>query len=61
MLWGGPQWQIEAFRRFRIPDELVEGYGYPQLTPEVKKKILGGNATRVWNIPRGAATAAPYR
>jgi len=61
LLWGGPQWQIEAFRRFRIPDELVEGYGYPQLTPEVKRKILGGNATRVWNIPRGAATAAPYR
>ena len=27
--WGSPQWLIEAFRRFQIPDELVEGYGSP--------------------------------
>jgi predicted TIM-barrel fold metal-dependent hydrolase len=27
-LWGNPQWQIEAFRKFQIPDQLVEGYGY---------------------------------
>ena len=51
ILWGSPQWQIEAFRRFRIPDELVEGYGYPQLTDEIKRKILGENAARIWNLP----------
>ncbi len=50
MLWGSPQWQIEAFRRFQIPDELVEGYGYPQLTPEIKAKVLGQNAARLWNL-----------
>jgi uncharacterized protein len=49
-LWASPQWQIEAFRRFRIPDELVAGYGYPQLTDEVKRKIFGGNAARLWSI-----------
>jgi len=49
-LWGNPQWQIEAFRRFRIPDQLVEGYGYPQLTTEVKAKVLGENAARLWGI-----------
>lgn len=50
LLWGSPQWQIEAFRRFRIPDELVEGYGYPQLTDEIKRKVLGENAVRVWDL-----------
>jgi predicted TIM-barrel fold metal-dependent hydrolase len=58
LLWGGPQWQIEAFRRFRIPDELVAGHGYPQLTPEVKRKILGENAARLWKFPLDAAKAA---
>ena len=51
VLWGSPQWQIEAFRRFRIPDELIEGYGYPQLTDEVKRKILHENAQRLWDLP----------
>lgn len=50
LLWGNPQWQIDAFRRFQIPDELVEGHGYPQLTDEVKAKILGGNAARMWGL-----------
>src|SRR5215813_4558507 len=30
--YGTPQWQIEAFRRFQIPDQLVEKYHYQQLT-----------------------------
>ncbi len=37
LLWGNPQWQIEAFRNFQIPDELVEGHGYPKITPEDDK------------------------
>ncbi len=50
LLWGNPQWQIDAFRRFQIPDELVDGHGYPHLTDEVKQKILGGNAARLWEL-----------
>lgn len=49
-LWANPQWQIEAMRRFKIPDQLVEGHGYPQLTDEVKKKIFGQNAAKLWGI-----------
>jgi uncharacterized protein len=41
---------IEAFRKFRIPDQLVEGHGYPPLTEEVKRKILGLNAARLWGL-----------
>jgi predicted TIM-barrel fold metal-dependent hydrolase len=50
LLWGNPQWQIDAFRRFQIPDELIEGHGYPQLTDEIKAKVLGGNAARIWGL-----------
>jgi len=56
--WGSPQWQIEALRRFRIPDNLIEGYGYTQLTDEIKAKILGLNAARVWNIDVEASKKA---
>jgi predicted TIM-barrel fold metal-dependent hydrolase len=49
-LWGNPQWQIDAFRKFQIPDQLVEGHGYPQLTDEIKAKVFGLNAARLWNI-----------
>jgi predicted TIM-barrel fold metal-dependent hydrolase len=49
-LWGNPQWQIEAFRKFQIPDQLVEGHGYPKLTEEIKAKVFGLNAARIWNL-----------
>ena len=49
-LWGNPQWQIEAFRKFQIPDQLVEGHGYPKLTDEIKAKVFGPNAARIWNL-----------
>ena len=58
-LWANPQWQIEAMRRFRIPDQLIEGHGYPQLTDEVKKKIFGQNAARLWGINVNTAMADP--
>jgi hypothetical protein len=52
--WGSPQWQIEALRRFQIPDRLLEGYGYTQLTDDTKAKILGLNAARLWSIDANA-------
>ena len=33
-----------------MPKDLVEGYGYPELTEEVKRKILGLNAARLLGI-----------
>ncbi len=58
VIWGSPQWQIDAFRKFQIPDELVAGYGYPKLTDEIKRKVLGENAARIWNIDQKAAMKA---
>src|SRR5262249_54810035 len=48
--YGTPQWQIEAFRRFQIPDELIEKYNYHALTRDIKAKIFGLNAARVFGI-----------
>jgi hypothetical protein len=58
LLWGNPQWQIDAFRKFQIPDQLVEGYGYPKITPEIRRKVFGENAARIWNIDKKAAMQA---
>lgn len=50
-IWSGsPQSQIERFRRLVMKEELMEKYGYPALTPEIKNKILGLNAARLFGI-----------
>ena len=48
--YGSPQDQIQAFRTFEISPEFQERYGYPALTPEVKRKIFGLNGARVYGI-----------
>jgi uncharacterized protein len=48
--YGSPQWQIEAFRRFQIPDDLLEAQRFQPLTPAVKVKIFGLNAARVFGV-----------
>jgi predicted TIM-barrel fold metal-dependent hydrolase len=48
--WGSPQWQIEAFRRFEMPQELMDRFGYKPLTARVKEKILGLNGARVYGV-----------
>ncbi|MDQ3766163.1 MAG: amidohydrolase family protein [Actinomycetota bacterium] len=42
-----PQWALKAFSEFQIPQDLCEGYGYPQLTDQAKRKILGENLLRL--------------
>lgn len=48
-----PKWLVERFVDFQIPDDMVGEYA--QLTPDVKRKILGLNAARLYDIevPRG--------
>jgi predicted TIM-barrel fold metal-dependent hydrolase len=48
--YGTPQWQIEAFRRFEIPQALIERHGYAPLTRAVKAQIFGLNAARVFGV-----------
>lgn len=56
--YGSPQWQIEALWRFQIPEEMRQRYGYPQLTPAIKRKILGLNSARLYKLPAAAAPAS---
>jgi uncharacterized protein len=50
-----PQWALQAFWEFELPQDLVEGYGYPPLTPEAKRKILGENLRRLHGLEPAAA------
>ncbi|MBW2427194.1 MAG: amidohydrolase family protein, partial [Deltaproteobacteria bacterium] len=50
-IWFGPtQPAIDALRTFQIPLALREEFGYPELTPQIKAKILGLNAARVYGV-----------
>ncbi len=48
--YGSPQDQIQAFRAFQISREYRERYGYPEITPALRAKVFGLNATRPYRI-----------
>ena len=48
--YGSPQDQIQAFRTFQIAPELRSMYGYTEMTPALRAKIFGLNASRVYAI-----------
>src|SRR5690606_33411305 len=57
ILWGTdcvyngiPQSQIVAFRMFQIPEQMQEQFGSPALTQELKEKIFGLNAARLYGV-----------
>jgi predicted TIM-barrel fold metal-dependent hydrolase len=47
---GNPQPQITAMRMFNIAPALQQQYGYPELTPALKAKILGLNGAKAYGI-----------
>lgn len=44
-----PKWLVEAFVDFQIPEDMQAEYGV--LTTEIKKKILGLNAAKLYDLP----------
>jgi predicted TIM-barrel fold metal-dependent hydrolase len=56
--YGTPQWQIEAFRRFQIPEPLIEKHQYQALTRDVKAKVFGLNAARLFDVDVAAVRNA---
>ena len=56
IIYGGespiwhPQWALEEFWNFELPQDIVEERGYPPLTEQAKRKILGGNLARLHGI-----------
>jgi predicted TIM-barrel fold metal-dependent hydrolase len=45
-----PQPPLEAFWNFEMPRDLVEDYGLPEITREIKQGILGGNIARILGL-----------
>jgi hypothetical protein len=56
--YGSPQPQIMAFRAFQIGRDHQERYGYPALTDELKAKVLGLNAARLFDLDPEATRCA---
>lgn len=68
LFWGGAQrivWAtgcvavhprpfIEAFMKLQMPQDLIDDYGFPPLTDEVKRAILGGNIARILGLDLAA-------
>jgi hypothetical protein len=56
-LLGGPAPYLKAFMDMEIPDDLRSGFGYPQITRDDKRKILGENFASLMNIDIAAKRA----
>jgi uncharacterized protein len=55
-LWyGGPQWQIDALWRFRIPDQIQDKWRYPSFDEQAKRNILGRKSARLYDLEGAAA------
>lgn len=57
LLWGSdaiwtakPQPYVDAFWNFEITPQFQERYGYPALTKDLKRKVLGLNAARLFDV-----------
>ncbi len=48
--YGSPQDQIQAFRTFQISAALREKFDYPTITPALRAKVFGLNATRPYRL-----------
>src|SRR6516164_8712816 len=51
--YGSPQWQIEAFRRLEIPEDMQKKFGFAPLGPAdgaVKSAIFGYNAAQFYKL-----------
>ena len=49
--YGSPQDQIQAFRTFQIAPALRDKYKYPQMTKELRAKVFGLNALKIYPVP----------
>ncbi len=48
--WGSPQWLIEAFRRFQMPENLQEEFGYANFTAAERELIFGKNLAGLFGV-----------
>lgn len=48
--YGTPQWQIDALKTFQMPQRLMDDFGYPEVTDDIKARIFGLNAAALYGI-----------
>jgi uncharacterized protein len=48
--YGSPQDQIQAFRTFQIAPEMRDRHGYAEMTPQLRAKIFGMNALKIYPV-----------
>jgi predicted TIM-barrel fold metal-dependent hydrolase len=54
-IWlGAPQPQIQAFKMFKISDQIRDQYGYPDFTDLVKRQVFGLTSAKLYGIDPGA-------
>jgi predicted TIM-barrel fold metal-dependent hydrolase len=41
---------VEGLREFQFPEDMRQGYGYPEITDEMRRKMFGGNLARLLGI-----------
>lgn len=61
--YGSPQWQLEAFRRIEIPEDMQEKFGFNPLgegTGKIKSAILGYNTAKLYELPEAQTTVSYY-
>ena len=49
--YGSPQDQIQAFRTFQISAAFRDKFGYPLMTPDLRAKVFGLNALKIYPVP----------
>jgi predicted TIM-barrel fold metal-dependent hydrolase len=53
--WGSPQWLIEAMRRYKMPGNLQEEFGYADISAADRELIFGRNLAGLYGVDIDAA------
>jgi hypothetical protein len=53
-----PQPILEALANFEMPQDLIDGYGFPEVTDETKRRIFGENIARLHGFDPAERAAA---
>jgi predicted TIM-barrel fold metal-dependent hydrolase len=56
--WGSPQWLIESFRRFQIPEQQRDAFGYAGISAADRELIFGRNAAGLYGVDVDAVRKA---
>lgn len=51
-----PRPALEAFAKFEMPEDLVQGSGFPRMTDQLRRGVLGANVARAHDLDIAALT-----